>query len=175
MDSVLEPLIKSFLAQMDSAMKVSELISQHDGSEEITVDHLITGLVYRLMVPMTNEEVDTALETAQEIMDKLDETDSEEESMAGACASEAEEAEGEAPPQQERQDAAHEEAKPAVSFKQGRGHAHGLRAAEGHARLHRPEDEPGSLALPLQEGGSAQERSVLDQPRAAEAGAAHRQ
>ena len=31
MDSVLEPLIKSFLAQMDSAMKVSELISQHDG------------------------------------------------------------------------------------------------------------------------------------------------
>ena len=82
MDSVLEPLIKSFLAQMDSAMKVSELISQHDGSEEITVDHLITGLVYRLMVPMTNEEVDTALETAQEIMDKLDETDSEEESMA---------------------------------------------------------------------------------------------
>ena len=90
MDSVLEPLIKSFLAQMDSAMKVSELISQHDGSEEITVDHLITGLVYRLMVPMTNEEVDTALETAQEIMDKLDETDSEEESMAGAGASEAE-------------------------------------------------------------------------------------
>ena len=91
MDSVLEPLIKSFLAQMDSAMKVSELISQHDGSEEITVDHLITGLVYRLMVPMTNEEVDTALETAQEIMDKLDETDSEEESMA----SEAEEGEAE--------------------------------------------------------------------------------
>ena len=93
MDEVLEPLIKSFLAQMDSAMKVSELISQHDGSEEIKVDHLITGLVYRLMVPMTNEEVDTALETAQEIMDKLDETDSEEESMIGG-ASEAEGAEG---------------------------------------------------------------------------------
>ena len=92
MDEVLEPLIKSFLAQMDSAMKVSELISQHDGSEEISVDHLITGLVYRLMVPMTNEEVDTALETAQEIIDKLDETDSEEESMAGA--SEAGEAAG---------------------------------------------------------------------------------
>ena len=90
MDSVLEPLIKSFLAQMDSAMKVSEVLSHHDGSEEITVDHLITGLVYRLMVPMTNEEVDTALETAQEIIDKLDETDSEEESMA----SEAEGAEG---------------------------------------------------------------------------------
>jgi len=87
MDKVLEPLIKSFLAQMDSAMKVSELISQHADSEEITVDHLITGLVYRLMVPMTNEEVNTALETAQEIIDKLDETDSEEESMAGGAES----------------------------------------------------------------------------------------
>ena len=108
MDSVLEPLIKSFLAQMDSAMKVSELISQHDGSEEITVDHLITGLVYRLMVPMTNEEVDTALETAQEIMDKLDETDSEEESMA----SEAEE--GEAAGAEEAGEEAGEEAEEAI-------------------------------------------------------------
>ena len=87
MDKVLEPLIKSFLAQMDSAMKVSELISQHADSEEITVDHLITGLVYRLMIPMMNEEVDAALEAAQEIMDKLDETDSEEESMAGGAES----------------------------------------------------------------------------------------
>ena len=76
-----EPLIKSFLGQMDSAMKVSETLADHESSEEITVDHLITGLVYRLMVPMTNEEVDAALESAQEILDKLDETDSEEDEL----------------------------------------------------------------------------------------------
>ena len=73
LDPILEPIIKSFLGQMDSAMKVSETLADHASSEEITVDHIITGLVYRLMVPMSNEEVDSALESAQQILDKLDE------------------------------------------------------------------------------------------------------
>ena len=76
-EQILQPLIKSFLGQMDSAMKVSDILAKHDNSEEITVDHLITGLVYRLMVPMTNEEVGEALDSAQQILDKLDNTDSE--------------------------------------------------------------------------------------------------
>ena len=79
MDPMFEPLIKSFLGQMDSAMKVSETLANHESSEEITVDHLITGLVYRLMVPMTNEEVDVALESAQQIIDTLEESEEEEE------------------------------------------------------------------------------------------------
>ena len=80
-NQILEPIIKSFLGQMDSAMKVSETLANHASSEEITVDHIITGLVYRLMVPMTNEEVDSALESAQQILDKLDESDSEEDEL----------------------------------------------------------------------------------------------
>ena len=79
MDDILEPIIKAFLGQMDSAMKVSATLSDHEGSEEITVDHLITGLVYRLMVPMTNDEIDLALESAQQIMDRLEGSESEEE------------------------------------------------------------------------------------------------
>ena len=81
LDPILEPIIKSFLGQMDSAMKVSETLADHASSEEITVDHIITGLVYRLMVPMSNEEVDSALESAQQILDKLDESDSEEDEL----------------------------------------------------------------------------------------------
>ena len=77
---IFEPIIKTFLGQMDSAMKVSGILAKHDNSEEITVDHLITGLVYRLMVPMTNEEVTDALDSAQQLLDKLDDTDSGEES-----------------------------------------------------------------------------------------------
>ena len=79
-NDALEPIIKCFIGQMDSAMRVSDTLSKHESpaSEEITVDHLITGLVYRLMVPMTNEEVDLSLDTAQQILDKLDDTDSEE-------------------------------------------------------------------------------------------------
>ena len=76
-EQIFEPLIKAFLGQMSSAMKVSDILAKHDNSEEITVDHLITGLVYRLMVPMTNEEVTSALDSAEQILDKLDETGSE--------------------------------------------------------------------------------------------------
>jgi len=81
-----KPLIKSFLGQMDSAMKVSDVLASHESSDEttvdeITVDHIITGLVYRLMVPMTNEEVTEALDSAQQILDKLDEPDSEEDEL----------------------------------------------------------------------------------------------
>ena len=41
MDNVLETTIQAYLAQMDSAMKVSDLLAKHAGSEEITVDHII--------------------------------------------------------------------------------------------------------------------------------------
>ena len=77
---LLEPIIKSFLGQIDSAMKVSDILSKHESppSDEITVDHLISGLVYRLMVPMTNDEITDALDAAQQILDKLDESTDEE-------------------------------------------------------------------------------------------------
>ena len=76
MDNTFESLIQVYLAQVDSAMKVSDLLAKHDDSDEITVDHLIGGLVYRLMVPMTNEEVDTSISVAKQIMEKLDDSDS---------------------------------------------------------------------------------------------------
>ena len=80
MDDQLFPIIKSFLGQMDSAMKVSDLLAKHSSSDEITVDHLITGLVYRLMVPMTNEEISECLNSAEQILDKIEQTDSDSDS-----------------------------------------------------------------------------------------------
>ena len=74
---VLMPLMQAFLAQMDSAMKVSDLLAKHDNSEEITVDHLIGGLVYRLMVPMNKDETTESLDSAKEMIDKLDEPETE--------------------------------------------------------------------------------------------------
>ena len=78
MDEVL-PLIKAFLGQMDSAMKISDILAKHANSEEIEVDHIVGGLVYRLMVPMNESEINQSLSSAQQIIDKLDDTDSEEE------------------------------------------------------------------------------------------------
>ena len=76
MDSVLETTIQAYLAQMDSAMKVSDILAKHAGSEEITVDHIIGGLVFRLMTPMTNEELEDSISTAKQIMERLDDSDS---------------------------------------------------------------------------------------------------
>ena len=78
-NDILEPLVKAYLSQMDSALKVSDVLAQHSNSDEIHTDHLIGGLVYRLMVPMTNEEVTESLNSAEQIMNHLDETDSDEE------------------------------------------------------------------------------------------------
>ena len=83
MDENLKPLLQAFLGQMESAMKVSDVLADHASSEEITVDHLITGLVYRLMVPMTNDEITLSLASAGQLIDSLNDscsdTDDEEE------------------------------------------------------------------------------------------------
>ena len=76
MDGVLETTIQAYLAQMDSAMKVSDILAKHDNAEEITVDHIIGGLVFRLMTPMTNEELADSISTAKQIMERLDNSDS---------------------------------------------------------------------------------------------------
>ena len=46
-------IIKVYLAQMNSAVKISEIICKHEkkDTDEITGDHIISGLVYRLMNP----------------------------------------------------------------------------------------------------------------------------
>ena len=80
MDESSLPLIKAFLAQISSAMKISELLSKHNSEDsEISVDQIIGGLVYRLMVPMDGSEIESSMNSAKQIIDKLDETDSEEE------------------------------------------------------------------------------------------------
>ena len=76
-DPLTQSLIQAFLAQMDSAMRVSDILAKHDKSDEIKVDHLIGGLVYRLMFPMTQQQLTESLDSAREIVDHLDSEDSE--------------------------------------------------------------------------------------------------
>jgi len=78
-DDTIEPFIKIYLSQMDSALKISEVLAGHSNSDEITTDHLIAGLVYRLMTPMNDKDMNDSLNSAQKIIDKLKEPESEEE------------------------------------------------------------------------------------------------
>ena len=62
-------IIKVYLAQMNSAVKISEIICKHSKkNDEITGDHIISGLVYRLMNPMTQEDMKDSLEKANNLM-----------------------------------------------------------------------------------------------------------
>jgi len=62
-------MIKILIANTSSAMKISKLMCEHSNTDILTGDHIICGLVYRLMVTMTDEEIRESLETADDIMD----------------------------------------------------------------------------------------------------------
>ena len=71
MDEQMQPLMTVYLSQMDSAMMVSDTLAKHNGDDEITPDALISGLIYRLMVPMTDDELQSSMNAGNELMEKL--------------------------------------------------------------------------------------------------------
>ena len=77
MDDPLKSLLTVYLGQVDSAMKISEILSLHGGEETISEDNVIIGLIYRLMNPMSDEELTTSLENAKKIINNIEEDDGE--------------------------------------------------------------------------------------------------
>ena len=82
-DKSVTNMITVYLAQIDSAMKISEVLAEHGNEEEISPDNLIIGLIYRLMVPMTDDEMKESMDKATHVMggssDEEDEEDVEDE------------------------------------------------------------------------------------------------
>jgi hypothetical protein len=72
-------LITAYLGQIDSAMKVSAILSEHNGDDSISPDNLIIGLIYRLMVPMTKEEIESSTIVAKKIMNPEESSEEEDE------------------------------------------------------------------------------------------------
>lgn len=68
MENVQTNILKCFIAQMDSAMNIASIISDHGDTKELDGDDVISGLVYRLMNPMSNEEMFDSLNKANDIM-----------------------------------------------------------------------------------------------------------
>jgi len=80
MDQTLYDIVKVYLAQMDSAIKISETICKHSEREELSGDDIICGLIYRLMRPMSQDEIQLSLNKANTILnDNYDSEDEEEE------------------------------------------------------------------------------------------------
>ena len=78
MDEAVHDLIKVYLAQIQSAIKISKIICEHGNREELTGDDIICGLVYRLMTPMPEDEIVEALNTAENFLND-EESDSDDE------------------------------------------------------------------------------------------------
>jgi len=79
-DQSVTNIITAYIAQIDSAMKISEILAEHSGDEDISPDNLIIGLIYRLMVPMTDAEMKESMENASKVMDG-DTSDEEDDSI----------------------------------------------------------------------------------------------
>ena len=75
---VVEPLLKTYFAQIISGIKISKIISEHRNEEELSPDSLITGLIYRLMVGMDDNEMIRSLQKVEKFFEEGD-SDSDEE------------------------------------------------------------------------------------------------
>tara|TARA_Y100001958_G_scaffold159952_1_gene164603 strand:- start:2938 stop:3399 length:462 start_codon:yes stop_codon:yes gene_type:complete len=68
-NDLLTDILKAYLAQTESALQISKILSEHNGDEDITPDSFIIGLIYRLMVPMSDDEMKNSLEFAETVFD----------------------------------------------------------------------------------------------------------
>ena len=71
-----ETLLQVILANTSSAMKISNTLCEHSDDKVLKADEIICGLIYRLMVPMTDEEMQSSLQEAETLM--YDDDDDEE-------------------------------------------------------------------------------------------------
>jgi len=71
-------LIQVILANTSSAMKISKTLCEHSDDKILKADEIICGLIYRLMIPMENQEIMDSLEEAKSLMYEDDNDDEEE-------------------------------------------------------------------------------------------------
>ena len=79
MDDIFDTVMASFLAQMESSLKISKIVSEHGGESELSEDSIVSGLVYRLMTPMSEEELSRSIVAGKNIYEDMLNDESEEE------------------------------------------------------------------------------------------------
>ena len=68
-DDLFNNMMKIYLSQMDSALKISKIICEHSDREELSGNDIICGLIYRLMIPMESKELNESLEKAEKLLE----------------------------------------------------------------------------------------------------------
>lgn len=63
-----EIILKSVLANNISAMKISKILREHSQNDILTTDMVVSGLIYRLMTPMSDEELKQNIDEAETVL-----------------------------------------------------------------------------------------------------------
>tara|TARA_Y100001938_G_C7943556_1_gene355563 strand:- start:253 stop:705 length:453 start_codon:yes stop_codon:yes gene_type:complete len=74
-----EMLMKAVLANTSSATKISKVLVEHSEDKILKADEIILGLMYRLMTPMTDEEMTQSINEAESILYQESSEDDDEE------------------------------------------------------------------------------------------------
>ena len=67
-DEQQEIILKSVLANNISAMKISKILCEHSQKDILTTDMVVSGLIYRLMTPMTDDELKRSIDEAESVL-----------------------------------------------------------------------------------------------------------
>jgi len=61
-------IIQVMIANSVSAVKISKILCDHSSDNILKADEIICGLIYRLMTPMTDDEIVESMTEAEDIM-----------------------------------------------------------------------------------------------------------
>ena len=67
-DEQQEIILKSVLANNISAMKISKILCEHSSDNILTTDMVVSGLIYRLMTPMSDDELKNSMDEAETVL-----------------------------------------------------------------------------------------------------------
>ena len=83
---VQENLIQVILANASSAAKISNILCDHSDDKILKADEIICGLIYRLMTPMTDQEITDSMTEAKELMyeESSDEEEDDDDMVGGS-------------------------------------------------------------------------------------------
>ena len=72
-------LLQAIIANTISATDISNILCEHSDTNILSGDHIICGLIYRLMNPMTDEEYTKSLNDSNNLLNEEYESSEEEE------------------------------------------------------------------------------------------------
>jgi len=78
-----ENLIQVILANASSATKISNILCDHSDDKILKADEIICGLIYRLMTPMTEQEITDSMTEAKELMYEESSDEEDDDDMVG--------------------------------------------------------------------------------------------